>query len=79
MEDSEGVLVERVYAGSPAQNAGIYRADVIVRIDEEEIGSKADFEKRIKDASSGEVLKFQIIRKFENDDIYNRIVFVEVP
>jgi serine protease Do len=79
LDEVEGVLVERVYSGSPAQNAGIVKADVIVSIDENGIKSKGDFEKHVKQASSGDVLKFQLVRKLENEGIYNRIVFVEVP
>lgn len=79
LDKVEGVLVERVYSGSPAESAGIFKTDVIVSIDENRIKSKSDFEKHVKQASSGEVLKFQVVRKLENEGIYNRIVFVEVP
>lgn len=79
LESNNGVLVERVYAGSPAQYAGIFQGDVILSIDEKKINSKSDVENLIKDAPSGMVLKMQIRRKFGNNDINNRIVFVEVP
>ena len=75
----EGVLVVKVYSGSPAQYAGIFQSDVIVSIDGEKVNSKSEFEKIIKESNSGKVLKVQLRRKFENNDIYNRIVFVEVP
>lgn len=79
LESAEGILVEAISAGSPAQSAGVFKGDVIVSIDEKIINSKNEFEKIIKQASSGALLKFRIMRKFRNDDIYNRIVFVEVP
>jgi serine protease Do len=79
LNEVEGVLVERVYSGSPAQNAGIFQADVVVSINEKRIKSKSEFEKQVKKASSGDILKFQVVRKLENQGMYNRIVFVEVP
>lgn len=80
LESDEGLLVEGIAAGSPAQSAGIFKGDVIVSIDEKILSSKNEFEKIINQATSGTLLKFRIMRKLpRNDDIYNRIVFVEVP
>jgi serine protease Do len=79
LDEVEGVLVERVYSGSPAQNAGIYQADVVVSINKSLIKSKSEFERQVKDATSGDILEFQVVRKLENQGMYNRIVFVEVP
>jgi len=79
LDEVEGVLVERVYSGSPAQNAGIFQADVVVSINEKRIKSKSEFENQVKKASSGDILKFHVVRKLENQGMYNRIVFVEVP
>lgn len=78
LDGRHGVMVERVYAGSPAHNAGIYKADIIVAIDESNISSKNDFEKRLRRAASGDILRLQVMR-IGNDDVLNEIVFVEVP
>jgi serine protease Do len=79
LETNHGVLVEKVYTGSPAQYGGIFQGDVILSIDEKMVNSKTDIENLIKNAPSGIVLKIQIRRKFGNGEINNRIVFVEVP
>lgn len=79
LESNHGVLVERVYTGSPAQYAGLFQGDVILSVDEQKINSRSDIEKIIKEAPSGMVLKMQIRRKFGNNDVNNRLVFIEVP
>jgi Do/DeqQ family serine protease len=51
MEEDGGVLVSRVYAGSPAEKAGIMAGDIILAMDRNSISSREDYQSIIKDAS----------------------------
>ena len=53
---SEGVIVARVEDGTPAEEAGIQRGDVIREINRQKVRSMADFEKVTKDAKEGDRL-----------------------
>jgi serine protease Do len=52
----DGVVVARVEDGSPAEEAGIQRGDVIREINRQKVRSMADFEKLTKDAKEGDRL-----------------------
>jgi serine protease Do len=53
---TEGVIVARVEDGSPAEEAGIQRGDVIREINRQKVRSMADFEKVTKDTKEGDRL-----------------------
>ena len=53
---TEGVIVARVEDGSPAEEAGIQRGDVIREINRQKVRSMADFEKTTKDTKEGDRL-----------------------
>jgi len=53
---TEGVIVARVEDGSPAEEAGIQRGDVIREINRQKVKSMADFEKATKDTKEGDRL-----------------------
>jgi serine protease Do len=56
LRSTEGVVVARVEDGSPAEDAGIQRGDVIREINRQKIRSLTDFEKLTKDAKEGDRL-----------------------
>jgi serine protease Do len=56
LRSSEGVVVARVEDGSPAEEAGIQRGDVIREINRQKVRSMTDFEKLTKDAKEGDRL-----------------------
>jgi len=53
---TEGVIVARVEDGSPAEEAGIQRGDVIREINRQKVRSMADFEKITKETKEGDRL-----------------------
>lgn len=74
-----GLWVDEVAAASPAQRAGIFPTAILLEINGHALSSRADFEKILNSAKSGDVLKITLkpVPSAENHD--SRIVFVEVP
>jgi serine protease Do len=56
LRTTEGVIVARVDDGSPAEEAGVQRGDVIREINRQKIRSMADFEKTTKETKEGDRL-----------------------
>ena len=56
LRSTEGVVVSRVDDGTPAEEAGIQRGDVIREINRQKVRSLQDFEKLTKDAREGDRL-----------------------
>ena len=59
---AEGLLVDRVYAGSPAEKAGLLRGDIIRRLDGRKIRKLDDFTQRITSAGVGSSFDLSLIR-----------------
>ena len=59
---SAGAVVDIVYEGSPAAEAGLERWDVIVRIDDEEIRSADDLVFTISSRKPGEDVEIVFVR-----------------
>jgi serine protease Do len=75
----QGLLIEKVAAGSPAATAGLFPMSILLSIDETPLSTVAEFEKIIAQAQPGEFLKFKMksVRSPGEDD--SRILFVEIP
>lgn len=58
----KGCLVTKVEAGSPAENAGLEKLDLIVAVDGKKVKTNNDLAIRIADASPGDVVELQIYR-----------------
>ena len=73
-----GVFVNDVKAGSPANNGGIYSGFILYMLDDQPIEDKDDFQSKIRDLKPGQVIKF-ICRstRFQNP-LDDRILFVEI-
>jgi serine protease Do len=56
VEDEKGVVVNGVKPGSPADEAGLRRGDLIVEVDRHEVADTADLRKRLSDAGSRALL-----------------------
>lgn len=67
LEDASGALVDMVLLGSPAQQEGLRRGDVIVRLGGERIYSPGELMQRINQRQPGEVVQVEIIRSVENE------------
>jgi S1-C subfamily serine protease len=59
---SEGVLVDMVYAGSPAEKAGLQRGDIIRRVKGRKIRSLDDFTQRIMNTKVGSNVELVLLR-----------------
>ena len=70
---NDGVLVTKVVEGSPADNAGIERGDVIVRFDRRTIEEVSDLQKVISKLSSGERVQVVLIRKESTERLYVKL------
>ncbi|OAB59040.1 serine protease [Phormidium willei BDU 130791] len=60
--EENGVLVMRVLAASPAEEAGLRRGDVITQIDRQPISSAEDLQRQVEESQVGQVLRLQVIR-----------------
>lgn len=63
VDRSKGALVEEVFDGSPAAAAGIERLDVIVAVDDEEVGSSQEVVYRVSSHLAGEEVGITVVRK----------------
>ncbi|MFV1951515.1 MAG: DegQ family serine endoprotease [Nitrospinota bacterium] len=62
LEESDGVLVANVEAGSAAENAGILRGDVIVQVNRQDIKNITDYKKIMDKGREGDTILFLIKR-----------------
>lgn len=58
-----GVFVTQVYANSPAERAGIRRADIIFSVDGEPVESIEQLAERIQAAGSGATVELELVRE----------------
>ncbi len=56
----EGLLISKVYAGSPAERAGVETGDVIVAVDGEAIDTASDIRKALE-GESGRTVDVEVI------------------
>lgn len=77
MNESGGVLIRRVYSGSPAETAGLQAGDIILSIDQKQISSLDDYQAVIKDASVGKSLSVTYRRKEKQFSV--RVIPSTVP
>ncbi|HVR73474.1 MAG TPA: PDZ domain-containing protein [Planctomycetota bacterium] len=60
--EKEGVILEKVVSGSPAERAGLRRHDVIIAIGGEKVAGPEDLIDRVGAAKPGDVLKLDVRR-----------------
>jgi len=61
-EDAKGVLVGDVVKDSPAEEAGIKRGDIIIKVNDEEVNSPGELQDKIRDIDIGEKANIEIMR-----------------
>lgn len=61
-QDDHGVVVADVQPGSPADDAGLQRGDLIKEINRKEVRSTRDFEREVKSLKSGDVVAMLVRR-----------------
>jgi serine protease Do len=62
LDRRRGVLVSKVFSGSPAYKAGIKQGDVILHLNSHEISNKLEYQHRVGSYSVGNTIKFNILR-----------------
>ena len=65
IEADSGVMVIRVMEGTPAEDAGIQRGDVINKVNEIEVATATDVQAQVETSSIGKPLKVEVNRKGE--------------
>jgi serine protease Do len=58
----EGVLVTRVFAGSPAEKAGVKEGDVVVEFDGERVRSASQLTRLIRETPAGRTVNMVVLR-----------------
>jgi len=70
LRNSNGVLVTKVLQGSPADNGGIKRGDVIVRFDRRSIKDASFLQNLIADLSVGQRAQVVVVRNGDYESLY---------
>ena len=65
MDRAEGVVITAVEPGSPGDDAGLRRSDVILEIDRKPVRNLADYRKVIAESKKGKGILF-LVRRGEN-------------
>lgn len=66
---ASGVVVEDVQADSPAEKAGLKRADVIVEFDGEHVRSARQFTRLVQETAPGRTVKATLMRDGQRKDV----------
>jgi len=69
LDRQRGVLVTKVFSGSPAYRAGIKQGDVILHLDNHEISKKLEYQQRVGSYSVGNAIRFNILREGREKNI----------
>jgi serine protease Do len=75
----KGVLVASVERFSAAQEAGLRQGDVIFQMNRKTVESVRDFNGILGKYHPGDVVRLKIRNKVENDQNFDRLVFMEIP
>jgi serine protease Do len=79
LPDRRGALVSQVNPGSPADDAGFRRGDVIVRFDGQEVEEMQDLPSLVSVAPIGKNLKIEVLRKGKKKTLQAKIGRLEDP
>ena len=63
LKDQQGVLIDTVVEGSPAEKAGIQKGDVIVAVNEQAVAAPQELTRRIVGTPPGTRVQLSIVRK----------------
>src|SRR5207245_9832621 len=64
-----GAVVEDIRADSPAEKAGLKRADVIVEFDGERVRSARQFTRLVQETGPGRTVKATVVRDGQRKDV----------
>jgi S1-C subfamily serine protease len=74
INDNLGVYVLSVLAEGPSDQSGIKAGDVIVKVNEKPIDSKAIFDEQISYARPGDKVKFTLMRAGKETEVYVKLI-----
>jgi Do/DeqQ family serine protease len=74
VNDNLGVFVQSVLVEGPSDLAGVKVGDVIVRVNEKPIDSKAIFDEQISYARPGEKIKLTMLRNGKEMEVYIKLI-----
>jgi S1-C subfamily serine protease len=74
IQDNLGVYVQYVIPSGPSDEAGVKNGDVIVKVNEKDIDSKAIFDEQISYFRPGDKLKLGILRNGKVTDVYIKLI-----
>jgi serine protease Do len=66
---NEGVIINRVMKGSPAEAAQLQRGDIIARIDGKPIKSRQEYEATISSFTAGDDIRFTFLRDGKSETV----------
>lgn len=75
----KGVIVADVERYSKASDAGIRPGDIIFELNKKTVGSVNEFNEKLEDFKKGDVVRLKVRSKQQNDDNFDRLVFMEIP
>ncbi len=79
MDLDGGIVVASVDRYSAAADAGIRPNDVIYEMNKNSVENVDDFNDKLEEYESGDVVKIKIRNKIDNDKNFDRLVFMEIP
>jgi serine protease Do len=68
-ERREGVVIDEVRSGSPAEKAGLKRGDIVVEFDGERVRSARQFARIVQETPAGRAVKATVIRDGRRTDV----------
>ncbi len=74
-----GVVVTDVERYSKAAEAGIRSGDVIYEVNRKTVRNVSDFNSKLENYKKGDVVRLKVRTKQQNDDNFDRLVFMEIP
>jgi serine protease Do len=74
IQDNLGVYVQYVIPGGPSDEAGVKNGDVIVKVNEKDIDSKAIFDEQISYFRPGDKLKLGILKNGKVSDVHIKLI-----
>jgi Do/DeqQ family serine protease len=77
MDRARGVLVTRVFPGSPARRAGLKQGDVILKLNNHEISRKLEYQQRAGSYSVGNTITFTVLRDGRKKDIRLKVKAIQ--
>lgn len=69
LEDGQGVVVQAVSPGGPAEKAGIQQGDIITALDGKPVGSSADLTRLVSESEPGKIAKVHSIHQGQRGEV----------